>query len=106
MLGRMEESVKLVEEALEVGVRVQGSDHPDTLSSRSNLAVGYAALGRTEDSIRLLEEVLEVGVRVQGPEHPHTIISRDNLILSYRLAGRHADADALPADERFPADEE
>ena len=33
--------------------RVLGPEHPDTLGSRNNLAIGYRALGRVEDAERL-----------------------------------------------------
>ena len=103
-LGRTDEAVKLDKETLKVRERVQGPDHPDTLSSRNNLAVGYRELGRTEEAVELDEETLEARVRVLGPEHPNTLFSRNNLIASYLAAERDADADALAADERFPAD--
>jgi len=32
---------------------VLGAEHPDTLSTRNNLAGAYRAAGRTEDAMRL-----------------------------------------------------
>ena len=52
--------------------RVLGPDHPNTLTSRSNLAVGYSAAGRTSDAIALWEQTLATMERVLGPDHPHT----------------------------------
>ena len=62
--------------------------------------------GLIGEVVKLYEETLEAMVKVLGPEHPDTLSSRSNLILSYRQAGRDADADALAADERFPAADE
>ena len=94
--------MKLDEESLEASTRALGPEHPDTLISRSNLAIGYGQLGRTQEAVELDEETLEARVRVLGLEHPETFGSWRNLIMSYRAAERHADA--LAADERFPAD--
>ena len=52
-----------------------GLEHPDTLQSRNNLAIGYSAAGRTEEAIRLWGETLALRARVLGPEHPDTLIS-------------------------------
>jgi hypothetical protein len=48
-------------------VRVLGPEHPDTLTSRSNLAGGYWAVGRYDEAITLDEATLTTMVRVLGP---------------------------------------
>jgi hypothetical protein len=40
----------LHEQTLTARERVLGPDHPDTLTSRNNLAVAYQAAGRTEEA--------------------------------------------------------
>jgi hypothetical protein len=50
--------------------RVLGSDHPDTLSTRNNLAVAYRLVGRFDEAIHLYEVVLAEGVQALGPDHP------------------------------------
>ena len=75
--------------------RVLGPEHPDTLTSRHNLAVGYRALLRNEEAVRLYEETLTNRDRVLGPEHPHTLMSRRNLAICYRALGRDSEADEL-----------
>jgi serine/threonine protein kinase len=79
----------------------RGPDHPDTLSSMSNLANSYAVLGRHADAVKLHEETLAVRKAKLGPDHPDTLSSMSNLANSYDALGRHADAlklreDALP----------
>ncbi len=59
--------------------RVLGTDHPDTLSSRNNLAVAYASAGRLEQAIPLHEATLADRERVLGTDHPTTRTVRDNL---------------------------
>jgi tetratricopeptide (TPR) repeat protein len=61
-----------------------GADHPDTMTSRSNLAVAYQAAGRVAEAIRLFERTLADCERVLGADHPSTVMSRINLALATR----------------------
>ena len=47
-------------ETLSIRERELGSEHPDTLTSRSNLAVGYLNLERYEEALLLEEETLSI----------------------------------------------
>ena len=69
-----------------------GPEHPDTLTSRANLAGAYQAAGRLADALPLFEATLADRERVLGPDHPYTLASRNNLAYAYRAAGRLADA--------------
>jgi len=75
--------------------RVLGPDHPDTLTSRNNLANAYQAAGRTDEAITLHEQNLTARERVLGPDHPDTLTSRNNLAAAYRAAGRLDEAIGL-----------
>jgi Tetratricopeptide repeat len=44
--GRLDEAIPLYEQTLADQLRVLGADHPDTLTSRDNLAAAYEAAGR------------------------------------------------------------
>ena len=72
-----------------------GPDHPDTLTSRNNLASAYRDAGRLHEAIELFEQNLEDRTRILGPHHPHTLTSRNNLAGAYREAGRLHEAIAL-----------
>jgi hypothetical protein len=74
---------------------VLGPDHPDTLSSRNNLAAVYRDAWRTTEAIQLLEKTLADQERVLGPDHPDSLVSRANLAAVYRTVGRIAEATAL-----------
>ena len=67
--------------------RVLGPDHPDTLTSRNNLAAAYRAAGRAAEAIPLYERTLADRERVLGPDHPDTLTSRNNLAAAYEAAG-------------------
>ena len=56
--------------------RVLGAGHPDTLTSRNNLAYAYESAGRLEEAIPLYERTLSDRERVLGAGHPDTLISR------------------------------
>ncbi|WP_225844166.1 tetratricopeptide repeat protein, partial [Streptomyces albus] len=72
-----------------------GPDHPDTLTTRGNLALSYRQAGRTQDAINLQQQVLTERERTLGPDHPDTLTTRHNLALSYWQAGRTQEAIAL-----------
>ena len=72
-----------------------GPHHPDTLTSRNNLAVAYQDAGRLHEAITLYEQNLEDRTCILGPHHPDTLISRNNLASAYRAAGRAEEAEAL-----------
>ncbi|MFJ1604094.1 tetratricopeptide repeat protein [Streptomyces sp. NPDC088253] len=64
-----------------------GPDHPDTLTSRDNLASAYYAAGDLGRAIPLHEQTLADRVRVLGEDHPDTLVSRNNLAGAYQAAG-------------------
>ena len=84
--------------------RVLGPDHPDTLSSRNNLAYAYESAGQLEKAIPLFERTLADRERVLGPDHPDTLSSRNNLASAYESAGQLEKA--IPLFERTLADRE
>ena len=67
--------------------RVLSQDHPDTLTSRNNLAYAYQAAGDLGRAIPLYEQTLADSVRVLGQDHPDTLDSRGRLAGAYRAAG-------------------
>ena len=69
-----------------------GPDHPDTFTSRNNLAYAYQSAGRLGEAITLYEQVLPDRIRVLGEDHPDTFTSRNNLAYAYQSAGRLGEA--------------
>ncbi len=59
--------------------RLLGPEHPDTLTSMSNLAEALRALGELASARELQEQVLHACRRLLGPEHPDTLMSMNNL---------------------------
>ena len=90
--------------AVEVIEDVLGTDHPDTLMVRNNLAFAYRSVGRFDEAIELYERVLADQERVLGPDHPDTLTVRNNLAFAYHSAGRFGEA--IELFERVLADQE
>ena len=84
--------------------RAFGPDHPDTLTSRNDLANAYLDAGRADEAIALHERTLADRERVLGETHPDTLVSRNSLAFAYRSAGRLDQA--VPLLERTLADRE
>uniref|UniRef100_UPI0023F5310F tetratricopeptide repeat protein n=1 Tax=Schaalia cardiffensis TaxID=181487 RepID=UPI0023F5310F len=72
--------------------RVLGVDHPDTLTTRNNLASCLARAGRVDEAIAQFEALLNDCLRVLGPDHPLTKNVREAL---ERLK-REDESDASP----------
>ena len=70
-----------------------GADHPDTLSTRNNLALAYRDAGRTAEAITLHEQTLADRERVLGADHPDTLTTRDNLATRLPGGGPHGRGD-------------
>ena len=86
---------RLQEQVLAVRRRVFGEEHPDTLTSMSNLAGTLRAQGDHAGARALQEQVLTVQRRVLGAEHPDTLTSMNNLAFTVWAQGDLAGARAL-----------
>jgi tetratricopeptide (TPR) repeat protein len=96
------QAVQLGEPLVTDSERVLGETHPDTLTSRNNLAGAYRNAGRLDEAIPLLERTLADREWVLGETHPDTLASRNSLALAYQDAGRLDEA--IPLLERTLAD--
>ena len=64
---------------LPVEERVLGAEHPDTLTTRGNLARWTGDAGDPAAARDQYAALLPVRERVLGPEHPDTLTNRANL---------------------------
>ncbi|KKZ68940.1 tetratricopeptide repeat protein, partial [Streptomyces showdoensis] len=80
-------SISLYESNLADTERILGSDHPDTLVRRNNLATAYQEAGDLKRAIPLLESNLVDTERILGSDHPDTLRRRNNLATAYQEAG-------------------
>ncbi len=66
-----------VPESQGAGVAVLGPLHPDTLTTRNNIAFWTGRLEEAAEALRLFRELLPDRVRVLGPLHPDTLAVRE-----------------------------
>ena len=84
--GEPAASLPLFEGALELRRGVLGEEHPDTLTSASNLALNLGALRQYEAARRLGEDTLARLRRVLGEDHSNTLDSA-NTVTSPSICG-------------------
>ena|ERR1035437_2756613 len=77
--------------------------HPDTLTTRNNLAFWLGESGRVAEAITAFEQLLADQSRVLGPDDPHTLTARYNLAGLLGESGRVAEA--ITAYEQLLADQ-
>jgi hypothetical protein len=65
---------------LGISARVLGEEHPDTLTSTSNLSATLEAQGDHDGAIRLLRQCLAGRRKVLGVDHPATVTTAKALV--------------------------
>lgn len=68
--GRLEEAEVVLRQAIEAYVAIQGSEHPYTAVTRSNLGTVLLQLGRHIEAGSVLESAVASMERVWSPDHP------------------------------------
>jgi serine/threonine protein kinase len=94
-LGKTLRSLGEPNKAIELHARARaafeerlGPDHPDTLTSMNNLALGYQATGKLDLALPLYQETLKRTAANLGPDHPDTLTSMNNQAVGYQAAGK------------------
>ncbi|MEU0244953.1 tetratricopeptide repeat protein [Streptomyces sp. NPDC006235] len=80
-------TIPLLEATLAQREEALGEIHPDTLTSRNNLATAYQVVGDLGRAIPLYEVTLAQSEQVLGDTHPDTLTSRNNLAYAYQAVG-------------------
>ena len=68
--------------------KLLGAEHPDTLTSMTNLASTYKSQGRWNEAEKLQIQVMDMAKSLLGAEHPHTFTIMANLANTYRNQGK------------------
>jgi Tetratricopeptide repeat len=82
--GRYAEARDLAQDNLDRSRRVLGEDHPDTLTSATDLALDLRDLGEVQAARDLDQDTLDRRRRVLGEDHPETLASANNLAADLR----------------------
>ena len=86
-LENYEKELKLQKKSYDKYCKILGEEHPETLTSLSNLAVAYGDLGNYEKCLELHKESYRKRCKVLGEEHPETLTSLNALAWSYSDLG-------------------
>ncbi len=78
-LGRVDEAVKMSEDAYQRSLRSYGPDDPQTLTTMNNLGNLYMAVFRLDDADRLITESYEKQREIFGNEDENTLSVLSNL---------------------------
>jgi hypothetical protein len=96
--GEVQAAVAVYERAYDVRRGKFGDDHPDTLSSASNLAANLWWLGDYQRARALDEDTLTRRRRILGEDHPQTLFSANFLGLVLWSLGDYRQARQLQDD--------
>ena len=85
-MGRPQTALTL-QETVGMLTNALGPDHPDTLGTRSNLALVHQQAGHLSTAIDMHQALLTDRTRLLGPDHPDTLTTRGNLAAAHQQAG-------------------
>ena len=86
--GDFDNAVEMGEKALKFHELYLGFRHPDTLTTKNNLAYNYSQRNKGDDqekALKIFNEVYPLQCNIIGKKHPHTLITLSNLARCYSL---------------------
>ena len=92
--GRYSGAESILRDVVVTRETVLGREHPDTLLSRSSLAVALDDQGKYVEAEAEHRAVLNLQEKVLGPEHPDTLASHYELANALDDQGKYAEAEA------------
>jgi tetratricopeptide (TPR) repeat protein len=93
--GQFQEAEPLLQEALAIGEKKHGVDHPNTSYLLNNLAIVCSDQGKYEEAEQLYQRDLAICEKVLGPEHLSTATTLNNLASLYSEQGKYEEAEPL-----------
>ena len=105
-LGRHDDALRFLSEALAIWRTALGTEHPSFAQSLSNLGVVHSAMGHFEEAESIHREALEVRRRILGASHPDVAQSLYNLAWVHAVTKRQTEAlgllhEAAAIDDRM-----
>ncbi|OCL03456.1 TPR-like protein, partial [Glonium stellatum] len=91
-IGNTDEAIRILEEIVEICQATSSPEHPNRLSSQSELARAYAGIGQHKKAVEILEEVVRIRRTVLSLEHPDCLDSQHALACAYIGIGQHEKA--------------
>jgi serine/threonine protein kinase len=94
-LGEYQEARRHLQRSVDLRTARLGNEHPDTLTSKHDLADLYREQGKYDDSEELFHEVIRARQRRLGEDHADTLTSKNSLAVAYWEHGKWSKAKAL-----------
>ncbi|MBU0637972.1 MAG: serine/threonine-protein kinase [Planctomycetes bacterium] len=94
-LGQLPDAATHLVQAVELGRRVLGEEHPTTLAAMFHLAEMHRDRGEFSEAVRLYRHALSIRRRDLGSEHADTLACLRNLALTLTRNGDFAEAEPL-----------
>ena len=95
IIGKYRVAEKMNRETFELTEKMLGKEHPNTLTSMSNLALALYSLGKYQEAKQMHRQTLELREKVLGREHPDTLESMYNLALVLNRLGKYKEAEQM-----------
>ena len=95
---KTDESIELMESALEIQKKSRGVTHDTTMSYMNNLAVMYSNSQRMAKAIGIAREIVASATEALGPKHDTTLNAQGNLAVFLMRHGEHDEGIALHSD--------
>jgi tetratricopeptide (TPR) repeat protein len=92
--GQYKDARNMLLSVVELRTRLLGTEHPDTLRSRGDLAAALDSEGNYAEAENQYRDLIKLDEKVFGSENPETLSSRNGLATSYADEGNYADAEA------------
>ena len=93
--GEYKAAEKVVRISVKAREKMLGPEHPDTLTSVSNLGSVLSRQGKYEEAEAMHRRALTAREKVLGPEHPNTLISVSKLGSVLARQGKYEEAKAI-----------
>ena len=93
--GQYVESEQMHRQTLALREKVLGIEHPDTLTSMSQLASALSNQGKYVEAEQMHRQTLALREKVLGLEHPNTLTSMNELALALSSQGKYVEAEQM-----------
>ena len=87
-LNRLDESEKLVRQALAINISLRGINHPETGNYLNNLAIIHSDRGEFNEAEALYRWAIEIREEALGKGHPDLIVNYHNMARMYDACGQ------------------
>lgn len=94
-LGRIAEAKPLYQQALDIGKKLYGEEHPAVATNIFNIATIFVIEQHYDEAETLYLQALEIRKKLFGKEHPDVATSIESLAILYGIKGHFAKAEQL-----------